>query len=335
MAKTQDDINDLAAEQGGLVDLANKLSGPAEYINKDGFLYEVKDSDKPDLGPIQSGSGVGKGGSPLFAGKMTGGGGFSTTDFGGDFTRAMIAGGVSPSIYGLPGEARDYAPGGKFNVGGKSSLSPGGYQSTGETGQLGGEDAVFVTGKRLDPIDVKFDKLVSDPSMSGMGLTPDMSTFVNPGDQPTYMSAAVDSVKSFLGRLAQVHPATRNAAFAMGFVKNLREAENPQEFVKGVLGQLAMRKVGGKLGLSGMQKQGIGGLMNMAQGKQNLAQTVGGLANSAAFRAAAPNILRSVYKDHGMNGVYLALTALGMGKEAAGKGIYGALATPSGPGGGG
>ena len=55
MAKTQDDINDLAAEQGGLVDLANKLSGPPQYVNKDGFLYEVKDSNKPDLGPIQSG----------------------------------------------------------------------------------------------------------------------------------------------------------------------------------------------------------------------------------------------------------------------------------------
>ena len=334
MAKSENDINELAAEQGGLADLANKLSNMTgrRAVVEDGQLKEVRNT-----GPIQSGSGVGKSGSPTFAGKMTGGGGFSTTDFGGDFTRAMIAGGVSPSIYGLPGEARDYAPGGKFSVGGGSSLSPGGYQSTAETGKLGGETAVFLTAERLDPIDVKFDKLVSDPSMSGMGLTPgnNPTGFVNPGDQPTYMSAAVDSVKGFLGRLAQVHPATRNAAFAMGFVKNLREAENPQEFVKGVLSQLAMKKVGGSLGLSGMQKQGIGGLMNMAQGKQNLAQTVGGLANSAGFRAAAPKILRSVYKDHGMNGVYLALTALGMGRDAAGKGIYGALATPSGPGGGG
>lgn len=333
MAKTQDDINDLAAEQGGLPDLANRLSGPPGYINKDGFLYRVTESEKPDLGPIQSGSGVGKSGSPTFAGKMTGGGGFSTTDFGGDFTRAMIAGGVSPSIYGLPGEARDYAPGGKFSVGGGSSLSPGGYQSTGETGELGGETAVFVTGERLDPIDVKFDKLVSDPSMSGMGLTPgnNPTGFVNPGDQPTYMSAAVDSVKGFLGRLAQVHPATRNAAFAMGFVKNLREAENPQEFVKGVLSQLAMKKVGGSLGLSGMQKQGIGGLMNMAQGKQNLGQTLGSLGTSAAFRSAAPSIFKSAYDKGGMNGVYAAAAALQMAQRGAQQKVSGAL----GPGGGG
>ena len=153
--------------------------------------------------------------------------------------------------------------------------------------------------------------------------------------QKTFGQKAKESIIGFLKRLARVHPATRNAAFAYDFVTGLQDAENPQDFVKGVMGQLAMRKVGGNLGLSSMQKQGISGLMNMARGEQNLAQTVGGLANSAAFRAAAPNILRSVYKDHGMNGVYLALTALGMGKEAAGKGIYGALATPSGPGGGG
>ena len=306
MAKTENDINDLAAEQGGLPDLANRL---------------------------RPGSGVGKGGRPTFAGKQVGGGGFSTTDFGGDFTRAMIAGGVSPSIYGLPGEARDYAPGGKFSVGGGSSLSPGGYQSTGETGELGGETAVFVTGERLDPIDVKFDKLVSDPSMSGMGLTPgnNPTGFVNPGDQPTYMSAAVDSVKGFLGRLAQVHPATRNAAFAMGFVKNLREAENPQEFVKGVLSQLAMKKVGGSLGLSGTQKQGIGGLMNMAQGKQNLGQTLGSLGTSAGFRSAAPSIFKSAYDKGGMNGVYAAAAALQMAQRGAQQKVSGAL----GPGGGG
>lgn len=330
MAKTQDDINDLAAEQGGLVDLANKLSGPAEYINKDGFLYRVTESDKPDLGPIQSGSGVGKGGSPLFAGKMTGGGGFSTTDFGGDFTRAMIAGGVSPSIYGLPGEARDYAPGGKFNVGGKSSLSPGGYQSTGETGELGGETAVFVTGERLDPIDVKFDKLVSDPSMSGMGLTPDMSTFVNPGDQPTYMSAAVNSVKSFLGRLAKIHPATRNATFALGFIKGLQDAKDPKSFVTNVVKQLGASKIGSSLGLSGLQKQGVGSLINMARGRQDLGQTIKGLGTSAAFRKAAPSIFKSAYAQGGMNGVYAAAAALSMAQKAAMK-----RAMQPGPGGGG
>jgi hypothetical protein len=160
------------------------------------------------------------------------------------------------------------------------------------------------------------------------GLDPAAPDFKEP---KTFGQKAKDSIKGFLSKLARIHPATRNAAFALDFVKGLQNAENPQDFVKGVMGQLAMRKVGGNLGLSGLQKQGIGGLMNMAQGKQNLAQTVGGLANSAAFRKAAPSIFKSAYDKGGMNGVYLAATALGMGREAAGKGIYGALATPSGP----
>ena len=166
------------------------------------------------------------------------------------------------------------------------------------------------------------------------GTSFDDSKFTEPA-QKTFGQKAKDSIKSFLGKLARIHPATATTAFAYDFVKGLQNAENPQDFVKGMLGQLAMRKVGGNLGLSGMQKQGVGSLVNMAQGKQNLAQTVGGLANSAVFRAAAPDLLKSVYKNHGMDGVYLAATALGMGRDAAGKCIYGALATPSGPGGGG
>ena len=305
MAKTQDDINDLAAEQGGLPDLANRL---------------------------RPGSGVGKGGRPTFAGKQVGGGGFSTTDFGGDFTRAMIAGGVSPSIYGLPGEARDYAPGGKFSVGGGSSLSPGGYQSTGETGELGGEDAVFVTGKRLDPIDVKFDKLISDPSMSGMGLTPDMSSFVAPGDQPqgSFLGNVGKNVTGFLGRLAKIHPATRNATFALGFIKGLQDAKDPKSFVTNVVKQLGASKIGSSLGLSGLQKQGVGSLINMARGKQDLGQTIKGLGTSAAFRKAAPSIFKSAYAQGGMNGVYAAAAALSMAQKAAMK-----RAMQPGPGGGG
>ena len=111
----------------------------------------------------------------------------------------------------------------------------------------------------------------------------------------------------------------------------MQNAENPQEFVKGVMGQLAMRKVGGNLGLSGTQKQGISGLMNMAQGKQNLGQTLGSLGTSAAFRSAAPSIFKSAYQSGGMNGVYAAAAALQMAQRGAQQKVSGAL----GPGGGG
>jgi len=160
------------------------------------------------------------------------------------------------------------------------------------------------------------------------GLDPAAPDFKEP---KTFGQKAKDSIKGFLGKLARIHPATRNAAFALDFVKGLQNAENPQDFVKGVMGQLAMRKVGGNLGLSGLQKQGIGGLMNMAQGRQNLGQTLGSLGTSAAFRSAAPSIFKSAYQSGGMNGVYAAMAALQMAQRGAQRKVSSAL----GPGGGG
>ena len=160
------------------------------------------------------------------------------------------------------------------------------------------------------------------------GLDPAAPDFKEP---KTFGQKAKDSIKGFLSKLARIHPATRNAAFAFDFVKGLQNAENPQDFVKGVMGQLAMRKVGGNLGLSGIQKQGISGLMNMAQGKQNLGQTLGSLGTSAAFRSAAPSIFKSAYDKGGMNGVYAAAAALQMAQRGAQQKVSGAL----GPGGGG
>ena len=245
--------------------------------------------------------------------------GLSAQEF--DAYEAVDSGGFTPN--GMPSNLRnDYAGASVVEAVGKMPSAGDRFGPGGLTTLTGGD---FSVGSDFGGLGVgNFDP-------TG-GLDPTLPQFQQ---EKTFGQKAKDSIKGFLGKLARIHPATRNAAFALDFVKGLQNAENPQEFVKGVMGQLAMRKVGGSLGLSGTQKQGIGGLMNMAQGKQNLAQTVGGLANSAVFRAAAPNLLKSVYKDHGMNGVYLAATALGMGRDAAGKGIYGALATPSGPGGGG
>jgi hypothetical protein len=90
------------------------------------------------------------------------------------------------------------------------------------------------------------------------------------------------------------------------------------------------RVLGGKgLGLSGMQRQGLGSLINMARGRQTLGQGLGSLATSAAFRSAAPSLMKSAYKQGGMNGVYAAMAALQMAQRAAQQRIA------RGPGGGG
>jgi hypothetical protein len=154
----------------------------------------------------------------------------------------------------------------------------------------------------------------------GMGdFTPNIPTPVLPQfqEEKTFGQKAGESIKNFLKRLARIHPATRNAMFVRDFIKGLQDAESPQDFVKGVVGKLAMSKVGGNLGLSGMQRQGISSLMNMAQGKQDLGQTIRGLGTSAAFRKAGPSIFKSAYAQGGMNGVYAAAAALSMAQKAA------------------
>jgi len=134
--------------------------------------------------------------------------------------------------------------------------------------------------------------------------------------------------KKFFGKLASIHPATRNAKFAYDFISGLRNAKDPKSFVGGVMKRLALGKALGGLGVSGMQRQGLGSLVNMARGRQTLGQGLGSLATSAAFRSAAPSLMKSAYKSGGMNGVYAAMAALQMAQRAA----QGRIA--KGPGGG-
>ena len=253
----------------------------------------------------------------LFGGKGYGGGGINVVDFGGDYTRGLISAGFAPGNFGLPGTSADYQAGGKFSPEGIASLTPGGFEFTGETGTLNDVDAVFATAKAVDPIAAMLRNYGSNISFTPDPQTPDMSTFVRPEDQPTYMSAAVDSIKGFLGRLAKIHPATRNATFAFGFIKGLQDAKDPKAFVANIIKQLGASKIASNLGLSGIQRQGIGSLINMARGKQSLGQTIRGLATSAAFRKAARPIFRSAYKAGGMNGVYAAAAFLSMAQQAA------------------
>jgi len=135
--------------------------------------------------------------------------------------------------------------------------------------------------------------------------------------------------KKFFGKLASIHPATRNAKFAYDFIRGLRNAKDPKSFVGGVMKRLAFGKALGGLGISGMQRQALGSLSNVARGKQTWQQGIGSLATSAAFRSAAPSLMKSAYKQGGMNGVYAAMAALQMAQKAA----QGRIA--KGPGGGG
>jgi len=256
---------------------------------------------------------------PSFGGYGYGGGGINVADFGGDYTRGLINAGFSPGNFGLPGTSADYRAGGMYSPTGIASLTPGGFETTGETGTLNDVDAVFATAKAVDPIASMLRNYGSDISFTPDMQTPDMSSFVAPGDQPqgSFLGNVGKTVSSFLGRLAQIHPVTRNAAFAYGFVKGLQDAKDPKAFVKTVLTRLGTSKIGSSLGLSGLQKQGVGSLINMARGKQDLSQTIKGLGTSAAFRKAAPSIFKSAYDKGGMNGVYAAAAALQMAQKAA------------------
>jgi len=135
--------------------------------------------------------------------------------------------------------------------------------------------------------------------------------------EKTFGQKAGETIKNFLKRLARVHPATATAAFAYDFVKNLQNAENPQDFVKSMLGQLAMRKVGSNLGITPMARAGIGALQNVSKGNITPGQGLASLGTSAAFQKAAPSIFKSAYDKGGMNGVYAAAAALSMAQKAA------------------
>ena len=154
----------------------------------------------------------------------------------------------------------------------------------------------------------------------GIGdFTPNIPTPVMPQFQPekTFGQKAGESIKNFLKRLARVHPATRNVMFVRDFIKGLQNSENPQDFVKGVLGNLAMQKVGSNLGVSPMGRAGIRTLRNVSQGRITPGQGLGSLATSAAFQKAGPSLFRSAYDKGGMNAVYGVATLLGMAQNAA------------------
>jgi hypothetical protein len=154
----------------------------------------------------------------------------------------------------------------------------------------------------------------------GMGdFIPSIPTPVMPKfkEEKTFGQKAGESIKNFLKRLARIHPATRNVMFVRDFIKGLQNSENPQDFVKGMLSNLAMQKVGSNLGVSPMARAGIGTLRNVSQGRMTPGQGLASLGTSAAFRQGAPSLFKSAYDKGGMNAVYGVASLLGMAQRAA------------------
>ena len=230
---------------------------------------------------------------PDFSGKGYGGGGIRMMDFGTDWTKSMIGRGFSPANFGLPGQVSDYV-----------SAPPSGGDAPGETDAPteevpGGEEERGFFGGTLGP------KL---------------------------KNAFPPKLREFLGGIASLHPATANAAFMFKIAKGYQNAEDKGDFLKKVGTSLAMRKMMGGFGMSSKQKQGIGALMNMVGGKENIAQGFGSFATNAGFNAALKKALPKAYRSGGMPAVYSLMSVAKMLRRRAQQGVKRKLAGP--PGGG-
>ena len=85
-------------------------------------------------------------------------------------------------------------------------------------------------------------------------------------------------LKKFFKKVAEIHPATAGPMFAFNVMKGLKNSDDPKAFMQGLMKNLAMRKVMGNFGMSSMQRSGLGSLIGVAQGKQNMAQGLGSFA---------------------------------------------------------
>jgi len=286
MSKSEDEKAALQSEGAGVASLAGSAGGgikvPANFLDK--LTTEITPQGLS---------------SDAFNDYLSGSGAFGP-DYGGGFSQtATTSGGTA----GVPLELvvtgkRMPSTADRFGPGGLTTLTGGDFSVGPDFGNLGigmGDMGNF------------------DPTG---GTSFDESKFTETA-QKTFGQKAKDAVVGFLKRLARVHPATRNAMFVRDFIKGLQNSESPQDFVKGVLGNLAMSKVGGKLGVSPMARAGIGALRNVSQGNITPGQGIASLGTSAAFRAAGPSIFKSAYDKGGMNAVYGVATLLGMAQNAA------------------
>ena len=227
------------------------------------------------------------------SGKGYGGGGIRMMDFGTDWTKSMIGRGFSPANFGLPGQVSDYV-----------SAPPSGADAPGET-NTPTEDAPAGEEER---------------GFFGGTLGPKLRNAFPP------------KLRKFLGGIASLHPATRNAVFLGRMAKGYQGAEDKGAFLRKIGTGLAMRKMMGNVGLSSMQRSGIGSAINVARGDQNWQQGLGSFATNAAFSGMLRNVLPKAYQSGGMPAVYALMSAVKMMRQRAQRRVRSGLA---GPGGGG
>ena len=282
MSKSDDEKAALQSDSGG-AGLPSLAGGPGIRVPGDFFDKLTTTVQPKELS------------ADAFKDYLSGSGAFGS-DYGGGFSQtATTSGGTAGVPLELVVTAKRGTPSmsDRFGPGGLTTLTGGDFSVGPDFGNLGIGMGDF------------------DPTG---GLEASLPQFQ---PEKTFGQKAVGTILGFLKRLARVHPATRNAAFAVDFVKGLQNSKNPQEFVKGVLGNLAMRKVGSNVGISPMAMTGLKTARNIQQGKITPGQGLGSLATSAAFRAAGPSIFKSAYDKGGMNAVYGVATLLGMAQNAA------------------
>ena len=275
-------------------------------------------------------------GGPEFAGKQFGGGGWGVIDLGGQFTTNMMSSNpnFTPTIYNLP--TKDRKTGEPINYGtGFEGTVPGGYEFSGETGVLNNTPTVETWAKPIEGVPLFMQNALSmqmDPSSM---LTPNMPSFTEPATGIFGGTLGPKLKNSLPGRIItgalRINPGTRGLMMGISLLRGLKNAENPAEFLRQGFTRMALsRALGGKgLGLSSLQRQGVGSLINMARGKQTLGQSIKSLGTSAAFQKAAPSLFKLAYDKGGPNAVYGVASLLGMAQRAAQQRIA------RGPGGGG
>mgnify|MGYP003652907037 FL=1 len=290
------------------------------------------------------------GGNPLFAGKGFGGGGFGIMDIGGSFTGDMMGSNpnFTPELFGLPTTDRKTGLPIDYGVNNLLGSVPGGYENTsyGEPGGYKGEiDALYSIARKIDPMNtLSLNESIFNSSSftdpSGIGsLSPttpapfESQTGIFGGTLgPKLKNAIPPNLRKFLGGIAKIHPATMNAVFLGQVIKGYQGAKDKGAFLKKVGKSVLMRKAMSGANLSSMQKQGIGSLMNVARGKQNWQQELGGFATNAAFSQMMQNFGPKAYQSGGMPAVYALMSAVKMMRQRAQRRVRSGLA---GPGGGG
>ena len=302
------------------------------------------------MGPGGDG-GLSVGGNPTFAGKGFGGGGFGIMDIGGSFTGDMMRSNpnFTPNLYGLP--TTDRKTGNPIDYGVNNLLGsvPGGFETTAESsgGTPGVPLELVATARNIDPMDTLSlnESMFNSSSFTDSGgissLSPTAPTPFQPETGifggtlgPKLKNAFPPKLRKFLGNIAKMHPATANAVFMGKLVKGYQRAEDKGAFLKKV-GKSALihKAIGNKgLGLSRTQQKGVGSLMNVLQGKQNMAQGLASFGTSAVFQKMGMPLMKKAFQSGGMPAVYGVMSALNMAQKGAQRGLSKKLAGP--PGGG-